>query len=139
MDQVKKTITGFLVGIGIYGFGVELIGLIFSTDKAAYSFGLSFGLLVAVFLMLHITYTLSKALDMGEQGATKYTRKQAFLRLMIMLAAMIIFLKAPNINFIAALIGLLGLKIGSFIAAPLLKKIYPDDFVTKSEDEEVTE
>lgn len=134
MEQVKKTLNGFYVGIAIYGVGVELVGLFFASDRLAYTLGIVLGILVAVFLMLHIAGTLEKALDMGEARATKYVRRQTFFRLFIMLVAMAIFLKAPRINFIAAIIGLLGLKIGSFIAAYVLKIMYPDDFITKDSD-----
>lgn len=135
MDQVKKTIMGFLIGIGIYGIGIEIIGLIFSEDRMAYSLGVLFGVTVAVLLLLHITHTLNRALDMEERQATKYTTRQAFLRLGMMLAAMVVALRIPRIHFIASLLGMLGLKMGAFIASPILRRLYPDDFVTKPEDD----
>ncbi len=134
MDQVKKTIIGFLIGIGIYGIGIESVGLIFSQDRIAYSLGVVFGLLVAILMIVHMAHTLNRALDMEERQATKYTTRQAFFRLGMMLIAMIIALRVSQIHFIAALLGMLGLKIGAFIAAPILKRMYPEDFVTKPDD-----
>lgn len=135
MNQVKKTIIGFLIGIGIYGIIIEVLGVCIFPKKLAFSLGLLLGICGSIFLIMHITFTLDKALDMGEQQATKYIRKQALLRLFVMLIIMIIALKFEYFYFVATILGLLGLKIGSFIAAPILKKIYPDDFITKFEDE----
>lgn len=136
MSQVKKTIAGFLLGLGIYTGIMEIIGLIFFNDRLSYTLGLLFGSVVAVLVMFHIVKTLDKALDLQEQQAVKYTRKQALLRLGMMLAALIMALSLKQLNFIAVVIGMLGLKIGSFITAFLLKIIYPEDFGTKTEDKE---
>ena len=134
MIQVRKTIYGFLLGIGIYAAMIELVGIFFSEDLTSYTIGLFFGVVVAILLLFHITHTLNKGLDMPEHQATKYIRRQVFLRLAFMLVAMVTALLVPRIHFLAAILGMLGLKIGSFIAAPLLKRMYPEDFVTKPED-----
>lgn len=133
MNQVKETIIGFLIGIGIYGFLIELVGVFFSENLAYYSFGLLFGIVVSILLIFHIVYTLDKALDMPQGQATKYTRKQSFLRLFFMLIAMVVALMVEQFNFIAVLLGMLGLKIGAFIAPHVLRRLYPEDFVTKPE------
>lgn len=135
MSQVKKTVIGFLLGLGIYAGIIEIIGLCFFHDKGAYSLGLLFGSMVAVLIMLHMVRTLDKALDMQEQQAVKYTRRQALFRLGMMLVALIIALSVEWLNFVTVIIGILGLKIGSFIASFLLKLIYPEDFNTKTEDD----
>lgn len=139
MSQVKKTVVGFLLGIGIYTGIMELIGLCFFHDKVSYTLGLLFGSVVAVLVMVHIVKTLDKALDLQEQQAVKYTRRQALLRLGIMLIALITALSVEQLNFVAVVIGMLGLKLGSFLAAFLLKKIYPEEFVTKIDEEEQQE
>ena len=139
MSQVKKTVVGFLLGIGIYTGMMELIGLCFFRDKVSYTLGLLFGSVVAVLVMVHIVKTLDKALDLQEQQAVKYTRRQALLRLGIMLIALIVALSVEQLNFIAVVIGMLGLKLGSFLAAFLLKKIYPEEFVTKIDEGEQQE
>lgn len=134
MDLVKKTLVGFLIGIGIYGGIIELAGFLFSDNIGSYTLGLVLGLGTSVLLMMHITKTLDKALDFDVEHATKYTRKQALLRLAFMLVVLAVSLVFPYFNFIATVIGMMGLKIASFIAARLLKIIYPDDFVTKPEE-----
>lgn len=136
MSQVRKTLNGFFLGIGIYGGIIEIIGLCFFPDKISYTLGLLFGIFIAVVMMLHITKTLGRALSMPEQQAVKYTRKQAVLRLGMMLLALIVGLILDCLNFVTVIIGMLGLKIGAFLAAGLLKRMYPEEFVTKSEEQE---
>ncbi len=138
MSQVKETIIGFLIGIGIYAVLIELVGFFFSEDLFSYTLGLLFGVAVAIFLIIHMAKTLDRALDLPQEQAVKYTRRQSFLRLAVMLAAMVIALLVEQFNFIAVILGMLGLKMGAFIAPKLLKRLYPEDFVTKLDmDEEL--
>lgn len=138
MSQVKETIIGFLIGIGIYAVLIELVGFFFSDDLFSYTLGLLFGVAVAIFLIIHMAKTLDRALDLPQEQAVKYTRRQSFLRLAVMLAAMVIALMVEQFNFIAVILGMLGLKMGAFIAPKLLKLLYPEDFVTKlNMDEEL--
>lgn len=51
MDQVKETLTGFGIGIGIYAALVEVVGIFFSEDILFYTLGLLFGVMVAVLLV----------------------------------------------------------------------------------------
>ena len=135
MNQVKETITGFLIGIIIYAVMIEAVGIFFSEDIFSYTLGLLFGIVIAVFLMIHMAKTLDKALDLPEAQATKYVRKQSFLRLFVMLLALIISLVIDWFNFIAVVLGMLGLKIGALVAPVFLKKLYPESFVTKHPDD----
>lgn len=133
MKQIKETMTGFLIGITVYAVLIELVGVFFSDDILSYTLGLLFGIAVAVALIFHMAHTLDNALDMPEAQAVKYTRKQSFLRLAIMLGAMIAALMVQKVNFITVVLGMLGLKIGALIAPFFLKRLYPDSFVTKED------
>lgn len=135
MSQVKETMTGFLIGIGIYTILVEVIGIFFSEDIISYTLGLLFGVIIAVLLILHMAWSLDRALDLPENQAAKYTKRQSFLRLAVMLFAMIIALLVEQFNFITVVLGMLGLKIGALIAPFFLRRLYPDSYVTKQEEE----
>lgn len=135
MDQVKETLKGVFVGILIYAVLVEGIGIFFSGDILAYTLGLLVGTAVAVSLMIHIAYTLDKGLDMQENQAMKYTRRQSLIRLGIMLAALLLGVIFDRINFISLVLGLLGIKIGALAAPFFLKRMYPEHFVTKEEED----
>lgn len=136
MNQVKETIIGFLLGISVYTFLVEVVGIVFSNGRKEYTLGLLIGVGVAIILFFHMTRTLDKALDLPPEQATKYVKRQAFLRLFFMLVALLLVIILPDVNFIAAVLGMLGLKIGAYIAPKFLVHMYPEDFVTQLEDGE---
>ena len=133
MNQVKETLTGFLIGIGIYTLLIEAVGLFFSEDILSYTLGLLFGAGIAIFLIFHMAKTLDKALDLSQAEASKYVKRQSFIRLFIMLVVMVIGLAAKRLNFIAIVLGLLGLKMGALLAPFFLKRLYPESFQTKGE------
>lgn len=133
MEQVKETLRGVVIGILLYAALVEIVGIFFSGNIQGYTQGLLAGTAVAIFLMVHMAVTLDKGLDMPEQQAVKYTRRQSFVRLGIMLAALLLGVVFDQLNFIALVLGLLGLKIGALVAPFFLKRMYPEHFVTKDE------
>ena len=139
MNQVKETLHGFLVGIGIYAVIIEIVGIFFSEDIISYTLGLIFGVLIAVFLFFHMAKTLDKALDLSEKGASRYVKGQSFLRLLIMLAVLTIGMLTEVLNFITVLLGVLGLKIGALATPFILRRMYPEHYITKPEDMDVEE
>lgn len=139
MNQVKETLVGFLFGIGIYTVIVEMVGIFFSENILFYTLGLLFGVIVAILLIIHMAKALDRALDLPQTQATKYMKRQSFLRLFVMLVAMTVGLLFPYFNFIAVFLGLLGLKIGALLAPQFLKWIYPESYITKEETEDINE
>lgn len=134
MERVKETMTGVYIGIGIYAFIVEGIGLLFSDNRLTYTLGLLFGVLVSVILIHHMAKTLDCALDLPEAQATKYVRKQSFFRLLMMLVALVIGFRVEKLYFITVVLGMLSLKIGALLAPWILKRLYPEHYITKDED-----
>ena len=133
MNQVKETLTGLLIGMGVYSVIVEIIGIIFSEDILSYTLGLLVGVVVAVILIIHMTRTLDDALDLPQDDATRYMRKKTVFRIVLMLAALLGAMLIPHVNFFTVLLGLLGMKVGALMAPFFLKRMYPDDFVTKED------
>lgn len=131
MKQVKKTFIGFLIGIGIYAAIAEIAGIILSGNILSFTLGLGFGVIVSILLFFHMADTLDKALDLPKKRAGNYIRLQSFLRLALMLLALVIGMLVNKLNFAAVVIGLFGLKIGALLTPFFLKKLYPDDFVTE--------
>lgn len=137
MNQVKQTMTAFGISIGIYAAAIELLGIVFSKDILSYTLGLGFGVLVSLFLFGHMAKTLERALDLSEEDATKYVRLRSFLRIAIMFAALSIGFFTDKLNFITVFLGVMGLKIGALMAPFMLRRLYPDDYVTQEENVEV--
>ena len=133
MEVVKKTFVGFLLGLLSYALVIELFGIFFSGNVLPYSIGLAIGVTAAILIFLHMAWTLDKAMDYQEAGATKYVRSQTLLRLLAMVIVMLPGLILNEINFVSLVLGLFGLKIGALIAPFYLRRLYPDDFVTDEE------
>ncbi len=134
MNQVKETMTGFFIGLAAYTVLVEIFGILFSSDIVSFSLGLLVGVATCVFLFCHMTKTLDYSLDMEQGAASKYTTFQSILRLLVMFAVLTIGMKLDRVNFVAVVLGLFGLKVAALIAPTILRKLYPDDFITKPED-----
>ena len=133
MELVKETFIGFLLGLVVYSAAIEIVGIFFSGDIVPYTIGLIIGVLAATLIFLHMAWTLNRAFDYPEDGATKYVRKQTFLRLFVMLVVMLFGIKISGINFITVVLGLFGLKIGALIAPFFLRRLYPEHFITDEE------
>ena len=78
--------------------------------------------------------TLDYALDLQEGDASKYIKRQSFLRLFVMLAVLTIGMITEQFSFITVLLGLLGLKIGALVTPFILKRLYPESYVTKEDE-----
>lgn len=133
MELVKETFVGFLCGLSVYAVAIELVGIFFSGDIMPYTIGLLIGIIAATLIFLHMAWTLNRALDYNEDGATKYVRKQTLLRLLAMVIVMLPGLLVSGINFLTLVLGLFGLKIGALIAPFFLRRMYPEHFVTDEE------
>ncbi len=135
MNEIKETLSGFLLGLLVYAVLIEIVGYFFSGDIFSYTLGLLLGIIIAVVLILHMTYTLDKALDGTPEQATRYVKRQSFLRLFVMLLALAAGLMIDRVNFITVILGMLGLKIGALIAPLFLKRLYPEHYVTQPLEE----
>lgn len=134
MNQVKETMTGFYIGIGIYAAVIELVGIFFSENLFSYTLGLLLGVVAAIILFHHMANTLDYALDLSEAQASKYVKRQSFFRLLLMLGVLTIGMITKQLSFLTVLLGLLGLKIGALITPIILKRLYPDSYITKDDD-----
>ncbi len=133
MDQVKETLTGLLIGMGVYSVIVEIIGIIFSEDILSYTLGLLVGVVVAVILIIHMKRTLDDALDLPQDDAIRYMRKKTVFRIVMMLVALLGSMLALRVSFFGVLLGLFSMKMGALIAPFFLRRMYPDDFMTKED------
>lgn len=126
MKNMNETLRDLLIGIGISSLTIGIIGVLIANNKLSYVLGILLGTVIAIVLAFHLSATISKSLQMDEEGATKYTKKMAILRLIIMGCAVVIALTFPNIfNLIGTLLGILGLKFSAYLQ-PLTNK-----FITK--------
>ena len=121
MNDANHTLKELILGIGFYFVLTEIIGLLMVQDKLAYSLGLLLGCMLATLLAWHMYQSLDKALDMDPTGATKYVRNCSLFRLFLMLIFLFLGRVVPGLDFIAVIIGILGLKISAFFE-PLINR-----------------
>ena len=122
MNEAKRTLIDMYIGMGIYVAICEIIGMIIiRQERLFFSLGLVIGIMGAAFLSFHMYLTLSKALDMNGDGATKYVRTRSYVRLGIMVLLIVLGRYISRYCFIAVVIGIFGLKVSAYLQ-PLINK-----------------
>ncbi len=120
MKRLNQALPGLVLGIIIYGFLVELIGVWFVADKIRYTSGLLFGVGCAIFTAIHIAMIIEESVRIG-QGHEKYLSFKSVMRYLIVCTVMILMMVFKLGNMFTALIGIFGLKVSAY-AQPLLNK-----------------
>ncbi len=114
--QMSDALGELLCGILFFGIICQIGLIIFLSGRGGYySVGLWIGILLAMGMALHMTWSLDKALDFSPSDAIKKMRAYSLLRyaaVLIILGLLMIFDKASPLT---AFLGLMGLKIGAYI------------------------
>lgn len=122
MDSLKRTVLELLLGIAFFGIVFEGVGILFVKEKASYTIGILCGILIAVFLALHMAYNLNDALNWDEEHAKKSVRKGTVLRYFSVFAvtALLAYFKVGNI--LACCLGIMSLKTAAY-SQPFVHKL----------------
>lgn len=121
-DKGKRTLVDLLAGIVAFD-ALAFIGNIFCKNKLAYSLGILLGFLVAVFMCIHMYVTIEKAIMCDSKKAKAKTKLAAFLRMLVMVAALAAGALLPDyVSIIGVMIGILALKV-SALMQPLTDKL----------------
>ena len=114
--QMSDALGELLCGILFFGILCQIGLIIFLKGSGGYySTGLWIGILLAMGMALHMTWSLDKALDYAPSDAIKKMRSYSLLRyaaVLIILGLMMIFDPASPLT---AFLGLMGLKVGAYI------------------------
>ncbi|MBR4760917.1 MAG: hypothetical protein IK078_12330 [Lachnospiraceae bacterium] len=114
--QMSDALGELLCGILFFGILCQIGLIIFLSGSGGYySTGLWIGILLAMGMALHMTWSLDKALDYAPSDAIKKMRSYSLLRyaaVLIILGLMMIFDPASPLT---AFLGLMGLKVGAYI------------------------
>lgn len=119
----KDSVLGeLIIGILVFGILVQIIGLIFFSEKISYAIGLWIGVVLAVATAIHMAYTMEQVVDAGEGKASAKLRTYAMLRyLAIVLVIMAVYFFKIG-NPLSCFAGIMGLKVGAYLQ-PLTHKI----------------
>jgi len=113
-NKAVWTLIDLWIGIIVYFVIFEIIGLIFVPNRITYTLGLLTGCVTAGFLAWHMYSILDTALDMAQEDAVNYSKKNSALRLLVMLVVALAGMKFSLLSFPGIFIGILGLKISAF-------------------------
>ena len=129
LKRLNKALPGLIIGIFIYAGLVEVVGIWFVTDKLRYTSGLLIGTGCAVFMAIHIAMVIDDAI-LRPGRSDKIFIVKSVLRYLIVVAFFFVMVWFHLGNFIAAFIGVMGLKVSAY-AQPYLNKLY-QKFLRKS-------
>lgn len=117
LKKIDETLFDLLIGIIIYGILLLVISFILPVDnKMTYLLGSTLGIVISIFLSIHLYRTIDRSLYMEEKRAVNYSRSMTIFRLFIMLLALIVTLYLPRIfNPISVLLGIMSLKISAYL------------------------
>lgn len=117
------TLQELLLGIILLGVAIQIVVAIISRDYLYNAIGLWSGIGIACFTAIHMKRSIEDALDLGEQGATKYVRMAYLKRMLLSLVVMGIVIYFHLGNPITLLIGVFPLKVAAYLQ-PLLHKLF---------------
>lgn len=123
MKRLDPTVRDLLFGGLLYGVLAEVIGLFIVKDRLAYSLGILVGYVCVVFITCHMYLTLEKALDMEPLKAVKYSMTCNIIRYVIVAGVACLVAYVPQMNVIAMLIMVFGLKVSAFLQPTIHKLI----------------
>lgn len=119
--DVKKLVMEVSIGILIYE-AILLVFAVLMQMAIDTLLGLIAGGILAILAFVHMAVISDRTLDLGaEEPARKKATVNAMLRMVVMIAFLIFTMRTPYLNTVAAVVGMLGLKVGAYLQ-PIIHK-----------------
>ncbi|MCL2051395.1 MAG: hypothetical protein FWG91_06690 [Lachnospiraceae bacterium] len=119
--EINAVLFEMIMGIIIYGLACQVIIIWFVSEKLDFSMGLWAGILIAIGYSAHLWWSIGRYLYMGTYAAG-LSRKHMLFRYLIVTVMLVWAAVAGLTQFLAAVLGIFGIKAGAFMQ-PLLRKI----------------
>lgn len=115
-----STLTDLIIGTVLWGVAICLIAVWFTESRFVFVLSLAGGVAGAIGMAVHMNRSIEYAMEMPEDSAGRYMRKQSMFR---MLGAMALALAAYCLkgDVVAIFLGLLTLKPGAYVQ-PLIHR-----------------
>ena len=110
-----------LVIIGVVGIICMLLGLWFNSEPMVWIKGVLFGTIFTMIKWNLMKNTITKSVDMPEAKAANYTMLHYGLRYLLTIAVLVVAALEPSISLIGTFIGLLTMKIATYVVLLLGK------------------
>lgn len=125
----NRTLLELMCGIVLFDLLCLAAGIWFVPQKGSCALGLLFGMLTALAMAYHMSWTFDRYLGMPQKTAVRKVAMQAILRYLAVAAVLFTILFTKAANPLTAFLGIMGLKIGAYVQ-PLIHRItvkkYPD-------------
>ncbi len=100
----------------------SLLLYFFTSKPLPLIIGVWFATVVSLLLFYELALTISKAVTMNPERASRYTSGKYFLRFFIYAVVLYVAANSPIMNIYGAVIGILSVKISIYIANLFVKK-----------------
>ena len=113
--NINQTVWELIIGIVLVNALLEVIGLIFVSQKGAYTIGLVLGMLMAIGMVFHMNISIEKAMDIGGEHAKGYMLKSYAIRTVVVLAVIVCVGVLKFANLLSLLLGIMTLKVAAYL------------------------
>ena len=117
----NQTLVELVAGIPPVALVAGIAGVFVVSEKLKFCISLLLGAVCAALLVIHMYVTIDRELDMPDEDAGKYAKRNYVLRLIFMVLVVLCGLKLPFLHFPGLFLGLLTLKVSVYIR-PLTRK-----------------
>ncbi len=115
MNKSNETLNYILIGILLFNIVIGIIGSIAFKEHLQYAIGIIIGGVTAVIYMIHLNYSIERALDMSSSNASKFTNKMHFIRVGIVIIALVISFYFGKTSFFGSLVGIMSFKVAIYM------------------------
>ncbi len=120
--KTKKTILDVGKFIILFIILSAIVLFLFINDPLPLFLGILFGSSVTFLMFVELAITIKKAVTMESSKANAYTMSKYYLRFLIYGIVIYVSIKAPYINVIGTVIGLLSVKVILYITNIIVTK-----------------
>jgi len=122
-DEIKRQVLEMSVGIGVHAL-ILLIGAAIWFREIPVFLGILLGAAAACLLLYSMAYTTEMCMVFADEEFTKKKMvSHSILRSLAVFAGLAVILNFTDINLIAVVLGLLGLKTGAYLYSFVHKKL----------------
>ena len=122
-ERTDYTLVELFVEILIYGIIGAVLILLFSSKRIYNLSGFLVGIVISLFMLWHIDWTIKRAMDGFESGAKSVMVKHYVIRTLVCVGLMSLVIISRKGNIILMIVGIMGLKVAVYLQ-PITDKLF---------------
>ena len=116
LRRINQALPELLLGIVLYGFMIQIVGVWFVEDKVQYSVGLWAGIILAMGLAVNMAVVILDTVEaMAEKRSYRKASLYAVLRYLAVVLGVIVVWYFELGNVLAMFAGVMGLKVSAYL------------------------